>query len=290
MRGSFAGRSARPTGSVKSADPAKSAEPVDPSKQVRIGKTDGELVIRPSGPSTGTIVLGVFFCLIGLMSMLCLLPIGAWRWMPNPSTLFFYVVGGLGALLLIISVVWAGRRRGASAPTGTPVSRTVPRKASSANCSAADTTTHVATMTWPDPMHAFPSFPISHRASGCGIVAIIHIRIVIYACNRAIPSMTTARVHDDFRQQPGERDKAQPCEHDDGMPVLGKHRRIVGQRDRINDDGDQIRQEHAGRADGKEGVERQCDAHADRESMVGYCDWTCRIRLCGRTCRCGRIR
>ena len=101
MRGSFAGRSARPTGSVKSADPAKSAEPVDPSKQVRIGKTDGELVIRPSGPSTGTIVLGVFFCLIGLMSMLCLLPIGAWRWMPNPSTLFFYVVGGLGALLLI---------------------------------------------------------------------------------------------------------------------------------------------------------------------------------------------
>ena len=72
-----------------------------------IGKTDGELVIRPSGPSTGTIVLGVFFCLIGLMSMLCLLPIGAWRWMPNPSTLFFYVVGGLGALLLIISVVWA---------------------------------------------------------------------------------------------------------------------------------------------------------------------------------------
>lgn len=81
--------------------------PVDPSKQVRIGKTDGELVIRPSGPSTGTIVLGVFFCLIGLMSMLCLLPIGAWRWMPNPSTLFFYVVGGLGALLLIISVVWA---------------------------------------------------------------------------------------------------------------------------------------------------------------------------------------
>ena len=66
MRGSFAGRSARPTGSFKSADPAKSAEPVDPSKQVRIGKTDGELVIRPSGPSTGTIVLGVFFCLIGL--------------------------------------------------------------------------------------------------------------------------------------------------------------------------------------------------------------------------------
>ena len=107
MRGSFAGRSARPTGSVKS-------EPGDPSKQVRIGKTDGELVIRPSGPSTGTIVLGVFFCLIGLMSMLCLLPIGAWRWMPNPSTLFFYVVGGLGA-------------------------------------------------TCPDPMHAFPSFPISHR-------------------------------------------------------------------------------------------------------------------------------
>lgn len=136
----------------------------------------------------------------------------------------------------------------------------------------------------------FSIFSYIASASGCGIVAIIHIRIVIYACNRAIPSMTTARVHDDFRQQPGERDKAQPCEHDDGMPVLGKHRRIVGQRDRINDDGDQIRQEHAGRADGKEGVERQCDAHADRESMVGYCDWTCRIRLCGRTCRCGRIR
>lgn len=91
----------------------------------------------------------------------------------------------------------------------------------------------------------FSIFSYIASASGCGIVAIIHIRIVIYACNRAIPSMTTARVHDDFRQQPGERDKAQPCEHDDGMPVLGKHRRIVGQRDRINDDGDQIRQEHA---------------------------------------------
>lgn len=66
----------------------------------------------------------------------------------------------------------------------------------------------------------FSIFSYIASASGCGIVAIIHIRIVIYACNRAIPSMTTARVHDDFRQQPGERDKAQPCEHDDGMPVL----------------------------------------------------------------------
>ena len=81
--------------------------PVDPSKQVRIGKTDGDLVVRPSGPSTGTIVLGVFFCLVGLMATLCLLPTGTWRWMPNPSTLFFYVVGGLGALLLVISVIWA---------------------------------------------------------------------------------------------------------------------------------------------------------------------------------------
>ena len=79
MRGSFAGRSARPTGSVKSADPAKSAEPVGPSKQVRIGKTDGELVIRPSGPSAGTIVLGVFFCLIGLM--LTWLSLVAFAWL-----------------------------------------------------------------------------------------------------------------------------------------------------------------------------------------------------------------
>ena len=70
---------------------------------MRIGKTDGELVIRPSGPSTGTIVLGVFFCLIGLMSMLCLLPIGAWRWMPNPSTLFFYVA----IAVLIVSMLAA---------------------------------------------------------------------------------------------------------------------------------------------------------------------------------------
>ncbi|WP_432622835.1 hypothetical protein [Bifidobacterium sp.] len=101
MRGDSTGRSAHQAG------PANPIRPVDSSKQVRIGKTDGDLVIRPSGPSTGTIVLGVFFCLVGLMSALCLLPIGAWRWMPNPSTLFFYVVGGLGALLLVISVVWA---------------------------------------------------------------------------------------------------------------------------------------------------------------------------------------
>ena len=101
MRGDSVNRPWCPAG------PANPAMPVDPSKQVRIGKMDGDLVIRPSGPSTGTIVLGVFFCLVGLMSALCLLPIGAWRWMPNPSTLFFYVVGGLGALLLVISVVWA---------------------------------------------------------------------------------------------------------------------------------------------------------------------------------------
>lgn len=129
MRGSFAGRShVRPVPSNRLIQPNQPS-PVDPSKQVRIGKTDGELVIRPSGPSTGTIVLGVFFCLIGLMSMLCLLPIGAWRWMPNPSTLFFYVGRRVSAALLL-TFPWSGpgRRRGASAPTGTPVSRTVPRK------------------------------------------------------------------------------------------------------------------------------------------------------------------
>lgn len=38
MRGSFAGRSARPTGSVKSADPAKSAEPVDPPSKCASAK------------------------------------------------------------------------------------------------------------------------------------------------------------------------------------------------------------------------------------------------------------
>ncbi|NMM96693.1 hypothetical protein G1C98_1429 [Bifidobacterium sp. DSM 109960] len=99
--------SARPTGSVGPSNLVDTAGPTDPSGQMRIGTTDGDPVIRPSGPSTGTIVLGVFFCLIGLTATLCLLPIGAWRWMPNPSTLFFYMVGGLGALLLVISVVWA---------------------------------------------------------------------------------------------------------------------------------------------------------------------------------------
>ena len=122
MRGSFAGRSARPTGSVKSADPAKSAEPVDPSKQVRIGKTDGELVIRPSGPSTGTIVLGVFFCLIGLMSMLCLAV--------DAESLDAVLLRGRRSRRAAAHHFrgLGRRRRGASAPTGTPVSRTVPRK------------------------------------------------------------------------------------------------------------------------------------------------------------------
>ena len=138
MRGSFAGRSARPTGSVKSADPAKSAEPVDPSKQVRIGKTDGELVIRPSGPSTGTIVLGVFFCLIGLMSMLCLLPIvesvynypGLGRMAVDAESLDAVLLRGRRSRRAAAHHFrgLGRRRRGASAPTGTPVSRTVPRK------------------------------------------------------------------------------------------------------------------------------------------------------------------
>ena len=86
---------------------ARPIEPVDPSKQVHIGKVDGNLVIRPSGPSAGTIVLGVFLCLIGLMTMLCLLPIGVWHWMPNPQTLLIGGIGGLGVLLLITAAVWA---------------------------------------------------------------------------------------------------------------------------------------------------------------------------------------
>ena len=85
---------------------ARPIEPVDPSKQVHIGKVDGNLVIRPSGPSVGTIVLGVFLCLIGLMTMLCLLPIGVWHWMPNPQTLLIGGIGGLGVLLLT-AAVWA---------------------------------------------------------------------------------------------------------------------------------------------------------------------------------------
>ena len=93
--------SAHPAGAINSDGT------IDPSNQVCLGNADDDPVIRPAGPSAGTIVLGVFFCLVGLMSMLCLLPVGAWRWMSNPSMLFFYVVGGLGALLLVISVIWA---------------------------------------------------------------------------------------------------------------------------------------------------------------------------------------
>ena len=128
MRGSFAGRSARPTGSVKSADPAKSAEPVDPSKQVRIGKTDGELVIRPSGPSTGTIVLGVFFCLIGLMSNA--VPAAHRRMAVDAESLDAVLLRGRRSRRAAAHHFrgLGRRRRGASAPTGTPVSRTVPRK------------------------------------------------------------------------------------------------------------------------------------------------------------------
>ena len=81
---------------------ARPIEPVDQSKQVHIGKVDGNLVIRPSGPSAG-----VFLCLIGLMTMLCLLPIGVWHWMPNPQTLLIGGIGGLGVLLLITAAVWA---------------------------------------------------------------------------------------------------------------------------------------------------------------------------------------
>ena len=53
MRGSFAGRSARPTGSVKSADPAKSAEPVDPlqaSAHRQNGRRAGNPPVRTKQP------------------------------------------------------------------------------------------------------------------------------------------------------------------------------------------------------------------------------------------------
>ena len=53
---------------------ARPIEPVDPSKQVHIGKVDGNLVIRP---------------------------------MPNPQTLLIGGIGGLGVLLLITAAVWA---------------------------------------------------------------------------------------------------------------------------------------------------------------------------------------
>lgn len=87
---------------------ARDTAPIAPSKQVRIGKTDGDLVVRPSGPSAGTIVLGVFFCLIGVGAVACgVMPVDLWNLLPNPSTLFFYMVGGFGALLLVVSVIWA---------------------------------------------------------------------------------------------------------------------------------------------------------------------------------------
>ena len=92
---------------LQPSEPMRPAEQIDPSRQVHIGKADGNLVIRPSGPSAGTIVLGVFFCLIGLMAMLCLLSIGVWRWMPNPQTLLIGGIGGLGVLLLIAAAIWA---------------------------------------------------------------------------------------------------------------------------------------------------------------------------------------
>lgn len=103
-----AGRQKDDAPSAHAAEPAMFSGPIKSSKQVHVGKTNGDLVVRPSGPSAGTIVLGVFFCLAGLAAVACgVMPINLWKWLPNPSTMFFYGVGGLGALLLVISVIWA---------------------------------------------------------------------------------------------------------------------------------------------------------------------------------------
>lgn len=128
MRGSFAGRSARPTGSVKSADPAKSAEPVDPSKQVRIGKTDGELVIRPSGTKRRNHRAGRV--LLPDRPDVHAVPAAHRRMAVDAESLDAVLLRGRRSRRAAAHHFrgLGRRRRGASAPTGTPVSRTVPRK------------------------------------------------------------------------------------------------------------------------------------------------------------------
>ena len=119
MRGSFAGRSARPTGSVKSADPLQASvhrqngrRAGNPPVRTKHRNHRAGRVLLPDRPDVHAVPAAHRRMAVDAESLDAVLLRGRRSWRAAA-----HHFRGLGR-----------RRRGASAPTGTPVSRTVPRK------------------------------------------------------------------------------------------------------------------------------------------------------------------
>lgn len=122
----------------------------------------GGEIIRPSGVSKATVVFGVFVGIIGLVSILCGLSLPREMWWSGVEAQRFliYVFGGIGVLFIAVAAVWAivgavrARKTNDAGIDGEPVpmpARTTaqpnnPQNASSANDTAADSTTQTVSM------------------------------------------------------------------------------------------------------------------------------------------------
>lgn len=77
------------------------------AKPVTTTTSNGDLIIRPSGPSGATITLGVCIALIGAMAVMWGLKSPMDLWGVDPRLLAVGTIGGLGLVLIVIAFVWA---------------------------------------------------------------------------------------------------------------------------------------------------------------------------------------
>lgn len=76
----------------------------------RANGTDDDLVIRPTGPSVPTIILGALLCIVGVAVLFSGMSTPwnwLWQWAGNPRLLVVCTIGGFGVFLIAVAVVWA---------------------------------------------------------------------------------------------------------------------------------------------------------------------------------------
>ena len=71
-----------------------------------------DLIIRPTGPSVPTIVLGALLCIVGTAVVFsgALLPWAwnwLWQWAKDPRLMVVCVIGGFGVFLIVVAAIWA---------------------------------------------------------------------------------------------------------------------------------------------------------------------------------------
>ena len=74
---------------------------------VSVTKSNGDLVIRPSGPSGATIALGVCIALIGVVTVVWGLQSPMNLWGVDPQLFVVGTIGGLGLILIAVAFAWA---------------------------------------------------------------------------------------------------------------------------------------------------------------------------------------